>query len=238
MRYYHTLEEAKNEISRDLKELAVVYQSKSVQDKVVAQDPGYMTLELMNYSYSISSKTLYSDTWFWGTKNLNADYLKEELHERINSSANPGNAYKHDEEYWSQFIHKDTGQFSYSYPERLHGNLEAVVKHIIKNRDSRQLWIPIWWEKDFDNRDNGYRVPCSLGYHFMVRDDKLHMHYIMRSCDFYKHWAKDVILAVAFAEQVRKAYLSSGNSLKLELGTFSHTIFSLHGFAKDMKGVF
>ena len=50
MRYFLSIEEAKNEIGRDLKELAVVYQSSSVQDKKVKEDPGYLTHELTNYS--------------------------------------------------------------------------------------------------------------------------------------------------------------------------------------------
>tara|TARA_A100001037_G_scaffold306306_1_gene350590 strand:- start:2596 stop:3309 length:714 start_codon:yes stop_codon:yes gene_type:complete len=237
MRYYHTLEEAKNEISRDLKELAVVYQSNSVQDKDVSKDPDYLTHELINYSYSISSKTIMNDTWQWGLKNLDGDYLKEELHERLTTGANPGNAYKNDEEYWSQFLH-DSGEFAYSYPERLEGNVEAITRHLIKNPESRQLWVPIWWNhEDHVNRDEGHRVPCSLGYHFMMRNYKLHMHYVMRSCDFYKHWAKDVILAIAYGDAIIQALK---NSVKepVELGSFSHTIFSLHGFAKDMKGIF
>ena len=63
------------------------------------------------------------------------------------------------------------------------------------------------------------------------------MHYVMRSCDFYKHWAKDVILAIAYGDAIIQALK---NSVKepVELGSFSHTIFSLHGFAKDMKGIF
>lgn len=237
MRYYHTIEEAKNEISRDLKELAVVYQSKSVQDMDTSKDKGYMTHELINYSYSISSQNIANEMWQYGLQNLDKSYLKEELLERITTSGNPGNAYKNDEEYWSQFIHKDTGQFSYSYPERLYGNLEGIVKQITVNRDSRQLWIPIWWEKDFEARDLKHRVPCSIGYHFMVRDNKLHMHYIMRSCDFVKHWAKDIVLAVAFAKEITKAYNAVNTDL-IKVGSFTHTVFSLHGFAKDLKGIF
>ena len=61
MRYFLSIEEAKNEIGRDLKELAVVYQSSSVQDKKVKEDPGYLKNELTNYSYSISRSTIGED---------------------------------------------------------------------------------------------------------------------------------------------------------------------------------
>ena len=94
MRYFLSIEEAKNEIGRDLKELAVVYQSSSVQDKKVKEDPGYLTHELTNYSYSISRSTMGEDIWMFGVRNLDKEYLKEELYERLTTASNPGNAYK------------------------------------------------------------------------------------------------------------------------------------------------
>ena len=70
MRYFTSIREAKNEIGRDLKELAIVYQSKSVQDKVVQNDPGYKTHELLNYQYSISHTNMAEETWQYGLSNL------------------------------------------------------------------------------------------------------------------------------------------------------------------------
>jgi len=63
------------------------------------------------------------------------------------------------------------------------------------------------------------------------------MNYIMRSCDFYKHWAKDVVLAVAYGSKFMLEY-NKQNKDNIKWGSFTHTIFSLHGFAKDMEGVF
>tara|TARA_B100000676_G_scaffold67001_1_gene67087 strand:+ start:1073 stop:1780 length:708 start_codon:yes stop_codon:yes gene_type:complete len=235
MRYFISIDQAQNEITRDLKELALIYQSKSVQDMDVSKDKGYMTHELLNYQYSISHKNMGTDIWKFGLDNLDGDYLKEELFERLNTGGNPGNAYKHDEEYWSQFIHG--GKFSYSYPERLEYNMDRIVAAATKNRDSRQLYIPIWWPQDTDSRKDGKRVPCSIGYHMAIRYDKLYMNYIMRSCDFYKHWAKDVVLAVAYGSKFMLEY-NKQNKDNIKWGSFTHTIFSLHGFAKDMEGVF
>jgi len=236
MRYFLNIVEARNEIGRDLKELAVVYQSTSVQDMKVKEDPDYLTHELTNYSYSISHKNMGMDIWRWALDHLDKNYLKEELHERLNTAANPGNAYKHDEEYWSKFIHG--GKFSYSYPERLFGHLDSIVAAAIKNRESRQLYVPIWNSEDKDKRQSKRRVPCSIGYHVAIRNDKLHMNYIMRSCDFYKHWAKDVVLAIAYGSNFIKEYNKYTEDEDIRWGSFTHTIFSLHGFAKDMEGVF
>ncbi len=236
MRYFISIDQAQNEITRDLKELALVYQSQSVQDMDVSKDKGYMTHELLNYQYTISHKGMGDDIWKWGLKNLDGDYLKEELFERINTGANPGNAYKHDEEYWSQFIHD--GKFSYSYPERLQGHLDTIVAAALRNEESRQLYVPIWYPEDKDNRASHKRVPCSIGYHLAIRNKKLYMNYIMRSCDFHKHWAKDVVLAVAYGSRFMKNYNQWNEGNDIKWGSFTHTIFSLHGFAKDMEGVF
>jgi hypothetical protein len=64
------------------------------------------------------------------------------------------------------------------------------------------------------------------------------MNYVMRSCDFYKHWAKDVVLAVAYGTEFIKEYNNHTEDKGITWGSFTHTIFSLHGFAKDMEGVF
>lgn len=237
MRYFTSIREAKNEISRDLKELAIVYQSQSVQDKVVQNDPDYRTHELLNYQYSISHTNMAEETWQYGLSNLDKDYLKEELFERLNTGANPGNAYKHDGDYWSNYLHAD-GKFSYAYPERLEGQLDSVVAKACKDRGSRQLYIPIWYKEDQENRAENKRVPCSIGYHLAIRQDKLYMNYIMRSCDFYKHWAKDVVLAIAYGEKFLQAYNQNSADSNIKWGSFTHTIFSLHGFAMNMKGIF
>ena len=53
----------------------------------------------------------------------------------------------------------------------------------------------------------------------------------MRSCDFSTHFANDVYLAIKLLEYV--AELTG-----YEVGNFTHTIFSLHIYKKDLKGVF
>jgi hypothetical protein len=224
VRFYESFGEVMSEVERDLKELAIVYQSENVQDMDVSGDPGYLTHELINYSYSLTDPRGLIDT-----DSGMYQYILAEHEERMRGAgANPGTAWYLDREYWEPFLHN--GKFSYTYSERLYRVAELAVLHLTEMPTSRQAWIPIWRQDDI-TKAGKERVPCSLGYHLMIRNDRLYLHYIMRSCDFNKHFKKDVILATMFQEDIAKA-------LEREVGTFTHTIFSLHAFAKDLEGVF
>ncbi len=227
MRLYRDLDEVMSEIGRDLKELGVVYQSENVQDMDVSQDPGYETHELMSYAYSIPHPQDKLPSII--TASENPEYVHEEFNERVNiGMKNPGEAWKLDEDYWRKFLHN--GRFSYTYSVRMQW-LHEMMQHLHANPTTRQCWLPIWWTQDNMNLGTGVRVPCSLGYHLMVRQDKLHLQYVMRSCDFSKHFEKDVLLALML-----QTYISG--YLGVDEGTFTHTIFSLHAFAKDLEGIF
>lgn len=230
MRAFATFDEVKSEVGRDLKELAVVYQSLSVQDQFVLNDPGFQTHELINYSYTLLDPNTVK------VPNDQAFYIAEEFRERTSGKPiNPGSAFLNDEAYWSQFLHDDEEgypRFSYTYAERMAGALEEVVFTLRHDKNTRRAYLPIFWPQDVDKGSREIRIPCSLGYAFLVRHNKLWMHYIMRSCDFAKHFHKDVCLAVMLQQ-----YVFNRVQVK-ELGPFTHTIFSLHAFAKDLEGIF
>lgn len=226
MRTYATYWEVESEIKRDLKELAVVYQSKSVQDMDVSNDPGYLTHELMNYTYSLIEP---ESAWEDLPERLE-EYVTAEFAERMGPiHLNPGLSWKVDADYWQQFLHN--GKFSYTYSERMVPYINAVKVLLQGNSETRQAWLPIWHPDDLLSTGGDIRVPCSLGYHLMVRQGSLHLHYVMRSCDFIKHFRKDVVLAVLYQNFFRQL-------LQVSMGYFTHTIFSLHAFAKDLEGVF
>lgn len=231
MRYYLNAKEMYGEIKRDLAEMGILVKPKTMQDKLIEGNPDYETKELSNYSYMLiypSSKEIAKDL------KVTLPWADEEFIERIDLSGtvNPGQAYKARGEVWEEFLHD--GKFSYTYNERLMGDNQIwkIIKAIEKDPSSRQLWLSIWdVTKDLDNIGGISRVPCSLGYNFQVREGKLNMHYVMRSSDFATHFVNDVYLAVRLLEYV--SYYT-----KYPVGTFTHTIFSLHVYNKDIKGVF
>jgi thymidylate synthase len=231
MRAFATFAEVKSEVARDLKELAVIYQSQSVQDQFVLNDPDFQTHELINYSYTLL------DPRSVDVPNDQAFYIAQEFRERISGERiNPGSAFLNDEDYWSQFLHDDPDggpRFSYTYAERMADALQEVIFTLRTDKNSRRAYLPIYWPEDALNGARTIRIPCSIGYHFMVRAGQVMLHYTMRSCDFAKHFHKDVALAIMLQQ-----YVAEQIRMEEHLGLFTHTIFSLHAFDKDLKGIF
>jgi hypothetical protein len=89
---------------------------------------------------------------------------------------------------------RNPSKFSHTYPERFWedeslGKLVDLLKH---EPDTRQAYLPMYLQKDLDDSLAKERVPCSLGWHFMLRDKKLHCFYPMRSLDATKHFGNDL----------------------------------------------
>lgn len=226
MRIFTRFPEAFAEIKRDLAEMGTKVHPQTMQDKDVSGDTSFDTLELQNYNYTVLEP-------FFKDLNPTRPWVDAEWKERLEGiegrSLNPGEAYKLREEIWSEFLHN--GRFAYTYSERLQFQVMDIIERLKKDPESRQLYIGMW-SNDFDtNRLGSMRVPCSLGWHFMVRRGKLHMTYFMRSCDLITHFHNDVYLSLKLQDYVA---IQTG----IPLGNFTHFISSLHVFQKDVVGVF
>lgn len=82
-----------------------------------------------------------------------------------------------------------------------YGDLDDVVDQLCRTPFTRQAYLPIWFPED-TGAVHGKRVPCTLGYHFIIRDGKLDISYFMRSTDLLRHFQDDVYLAVRLAQWV------------------------------------
>lgn len=227
MRIFKNLNEMYNELEREIKHNGLISQSTSVQDKDVRTDPDYKMKELIGYSYMVVD-TSDRDAWLEGLgKNLT--WAKADLEERLAGGINPGEAFKL-RDVWSEFVHN--GRFQYTYSERLQGQINDVVNLINNNKTTRQAVIPIY-DKNLDNANRGglARIPCSMYYHLIPRNGKLHIIYNMRSCDFAEHMPYDVWMACELRDHVAK-------QVGMEPGDFIHSISSLHTFYKDNKEIF
>ncbi len=226
MRFYVGFGEAVDEIKRELAEMGIRVQPQTMQDKIVADDSAYNTMELQNYMYMVSKpvKTL-------GALKPNQPWADKEFSERITESyINPGEAYKERIEVWKDFLHD--GEFAYTYNERMGWALPTLIAELKKNPNSRQLYLGIWDPQvDIERLGGQSRVPCSLGYLFQLRRGNLNMTYFMRSCDFITHYHNDAYLAVKLLEYVAK-------QTEHCVGTFTHYMGSLHVYQKDVEGVF
>ncbi len=56
-----------------------------------------------------------------------------------------------------------------------YGDLQDVVDLLKKQPATRQAYLPLWFPEDGQASLQGKRVPCTLGYHFIIRDHQLHI---------------------------------------------------------------
>lgn len=242
MRIFINFEECLEEIKRDLAEMGHEVRPKSYQNKIIENDPNFYTQEITNYTYMVLNPNV-------DELNTTQPWADKEFEERVSGMAlNPGEAWKSREEVWKEFL-DSRGKFDYSYPERLNPTrdihlpdshlqpLHKIAKELLNNPDSRQCFLSIWEAEDIYKIGGFKRVPCSLGYLFQIRENKLQVTYLQRSADFATHFQNDLYLAVKIAQFVANTiYLHGGP--QYEVGAFIHWVGSLHIYKKDIEKVF
>lgn len=233
MRIFANPIEAVKEVERDLFEMGIEIQSHTVQDQNVDNNSDYMALELMGHSYMVTAWTEESLKEMVKYLQGNMDWCNWEFAERISVLCiNPGEAWKLRKEIWSQYLHN--GKFAYTYNERYKTQLHQVMSELRMRPNTRQAVITVYDKHDDSKSIGGYaRVPCSMYYHFMIRNGALNCIYYQRSCDFLKHFVHDVYLTIRLQEWI-------ASDLGISTGYFIHNIGSLHAFKKDLnkRGIF
>ena len=168
-------------------------------------------------------------------------WSEDHFKERISGKAtNPGEQYKN----WPFYHHgKDDarfraeGKFSHTYQERFWppvkegirysmGNLNDVIERLKQDPKTRQAFFAIWHPEDQSNHGN--RLPCTIGYHFLIRNGKLNITYLIRSCDAIRHFRNDIYMTQRLAMHVAE------NAGDYELGEMSMWIGSFHCFESDV----
>ena len=157
--------------------------------------------------------------------------------------------------------HKSEGNaFSHTYPERMwpklanpvgsglmdphdmrpmmgvrfeYGDLDDVVTQLAKSPNTRQAYLPIWFPED-TGAVHGKRVPCTLGYHFIIRDGVLDISYFMRSTDLVRHFQDDVYLAVRLAQWVVEELRQENPHRPLKVGKLVFHTANMHIFDDDV----
>src|SRR5262245_14769388 len=174
--------------------------------------PDFVTREVLDYSFAWRMPD---------TPDAMADQIEPDLpwadkhfRERVSGlPMNPGTAYKawpwHTADI-DKFLDPE-GQFDVSYMDRIWappfdgmkwpwGNLGDVIAMLKRQPFTRSAYLPLFFPED-TGRQTG-RTMCSLGYHFMRRDNLLHLWYDLRSCDFIRHFRNDVYFACRMAQWV------------------------------------
>jgi thymidylate synthase len=232
MRIYSEPVEMIKEVERDLFEMGTRYQTSTVQDQKVKNNPDFLTIELFGYAYTLTN-TVDENGLINMLKymNTNLGWIGVESLERLslsNPDKNPGFAWVANQELWRPFLRNDC--FSYSYAERWSEQIPYVIRELKRNPNSRQAIITMYdRHQDMMNWGGLDRVPCSVSYQFLLRDDKLTVIYNQRSCDFMTFFAADVYFTIHLLNFIAEA-------VGVVPGSFIHFLGSLHAFAKDLEG--
>ena len=226
MRIFSNCKEALSEISRDLSEMGAIVKTKTMQDINIEDNCDFLTKEIQAYSFCILNDFDKDEI-----VKENLEWCKAEFRERTsNYPLNPGVAWKLREKVWKEFI---TGnKFGYTYSERMNKQVNDAIGLLKRDLNSRQCVIQVY-DKNIDNnnRMGKVRIPCSIFYQLMFRNNALDIIYVMRSCDRFTHFANDIWLACEL-----KSYIA--DKIGVKSGKFFMFISSLHGYKKDMEGVF
>lgn len=126
---------------------------------------------------------------------------------------------------FSNFL--DGGTFHGAYGPRIHGNLRKVVDQLKKDDSSRQAVLTIF-NSDKDLNVDVKDVPCTLTLQYFIRNGKLLARTSMRSNDLYLGMPYDFVQFIALQGAIAQA-------LDIPMGTYSHTVGSLHIYEQHMR---
>lgn len=194
------------------------------QSKDISRIPQMATHEVMDVVFTFHVPGTMTELADELGEDLNHDWAEEHFGERVGGvPVNPPPS--HVRWPWGKYNgnHQsgENQQFSHTYPERFwprhaglgnmpvppvfsgnahkgirfeYGDLQDVVDLLQRSPMTRQAYLPVWFPED-TGAVHRQRVPCTLGYHFMIRGGELSCRYYMRSCDLVRHFTDDVYLA-------------------------------------------
>lgn len=106
-----------------------------------------------------------------------------------------------DPEEWARWITNNINLRTHFGLRYHYGDLNSVVEQLRDNPETRQAYLPVWFPED-TGAESGQRVPCTLGYHFMIRNGQLSCNYYIRSCDFVRHFRDDLYMAARLTQWI------------------------------------
>jgi len=155
-----------------------------------------------------------SEAWWPFARKQNADHKSE------------GEAFSHTypERMWPKYANQtepELGKIIKTFPHQGirfgYGDLRDIVNQLTNTPHTRQAYLPIWFPED-TGVVHGKRVPCTLGYHFSIRNSTLDITYYMRSTDLLRHFQDDIYLAGRLAQWVATEINKRRHALNVETG--------------------
>ena len=219
----------------------------------ISQSGAHATYELLNVSLWYDMPNSRGGAQEYIKPDL--PWAERHFQERIGGKAiNPGEEHANWPYHNGQVqLHQNGGKYDHNYMERFWptdlkdgfsvfpnkywhgyrfkiGDLNDLIEQLRRDPGTRQAYLPVWFPED-TGATAGQRVPCTLGYHFIVREGVLHCQYNLRSCEIYRHFTNDIYMAVRLAQHV-------GKSIGVrDMGRLTTNIVSFHGFVGDRERI-
>lgn len=119
-----------------------------------------------------------------------------------------------------------------------YGDLGHVVAQLVREPLTRQAILPVFFPEDTGARHGG-RVPCSLFYQFFMREQRMDITYMLRSCDLKRHFRDDIYMTARLLLWVlQECRKQSSVWQDITPGKFTMLITSLHVFRNDYREMF
>lgn len=228
------------EMDRELKVSGITVPVKHYQNKELTGE-NQNTKELIGVNFVISKPSLGKKDMLKFLFKDEADniekYCEQEFLDRINREGlNPGNSYKIRLDLWQALMSKKDGdKFDYTYSERINycHQLDNAIAALKDDIHSRRAMIMIFRPEDtLDSSGFSTRIPCSIDYQFLIRNNKLMVVYHIRSNDYFKHFAIDIWLANAMQEYIVEQLKDVYPNLKV--GSLNYYCGSFHAYNEDL----
>ena len=184
------------------------------------------TIEICNASYTLDNPTLMSIDDI--DRRWKSEYAVAEFLFYLGKSPKIGNMGKL-ASIWDQ-IKDDNEEVESNYGCYIFGDpWYQTADELIMNPESRRAVIPIFNVDHYEKNPNYY--PCTGFIQFLIRDDKLHLIWNMRSCDVIFGLCNDMFCASMFQQMMLNYLKERLNGLEYkypELGTLTFNLGSLH----------
>lgn len=230
------------EMDRELKVSGITVPVKHYQNKELTGE-NMNTKELLGVNFVISKPSMRKKEMLQFIFKNEADnieqYCEQELLDRINREGlNPGNSYKIRLDLWQSLMSKKDGEkFDYTYSERINGKfpqLDNAIAALKDDEHSRRAMVMIFNPEDTcESSGFATRIPCSISYQFLIRNNKLMVIYYIRSNDYFKHFAIDIWLANAMQEYIVSQLKDTYPNLKV--GSLNYYCGSFHAYNEDLS---
>lgn len=191
-------------------------------NRINSVDTNKLCKELLGFQFRILDWSDREETL--RINGLNKLFLDHDFRDRITyPGVNPGVAVKFDTSGVLKPYLDPEGLLSYTYSERMSYQYGRIITILQDKPYTRQAFISVWDAYDDINKLETERVPCSIGYQFILRDSKLNMIYTMRSLEVSICLGNDMYTASKLLE-----YIAS--KVGVDTGFIQFNIGSMHIF--------